>query len=176
MSKQDSSFELFVDNEPVLIWPELSIDPVITVNPVITIDKATSNDAPSVPEGTQDVWQYLVEHINEFAVAKSIVDFVDANPKALLDRNTPVDLMGLHVLAKVSLKRAAVEHMKAQEAATQAAAALDKARLQTRVSTWRRVFGPISDAVGAFRANPHLLMTAVLATLAMSQLIQVWMH
>jgi hypothetical protein len=61
-----------------------------------------------------DVWAYLAENINEFAVAKTVVDHFDAFPKDLA--NPEVDLLGLYVRAKLTLKRNQISYAQAQQA------------------------------------------------------------
>ena len=61
-----------------------------------------------------DVWQYLAENINEFAVAKSIVEHFDANPKGLNDND--IDTLGLYLRARVTIKREQIAYAQAQQA------------------------------------------------------------
>jgi hypothetical protein len=72
-----------------------------------------------------DMWQYFVEHIDEFEVAKAIVDHFDAHPKDLHSDKVDVDSFALYLRAKITLKRQAVAFATAQ-------AALAKAREQSR--------------------------------------------
>ena len=70
-----------------------------------------------------DVWQYLAENINEFAVAKSIVDHFEADPKGL--HHPEIDTLGLFLRAKVTIKREQIAYAQAQQA-------VQKAREQSR--------------------------------------------
>jgi len=168
--RQDPQFELVVDGKPIPLANMAELTQAAHVPPADTgID-------PMLAEH-QTSWEYLTDNINEFAVAKAIVDFLDANPKLLTDRNVPVDLLGLQMLAKVSLKRAAVnfaksEQEKAQQeaAAAEAAKAMAKAREQSRgITSWPRRFGAhVAATVGALRANPNLMTIAVLTAWAFS--------
>lgn len=135
--------------------------------PTITIDKPAATHGDCKP-GEQNVWDYLIEHVEEFEVAKAITDFVEANPKAITDRNTPVDLMGLHLLAKVSQKRSAVRFAKEQAAQAQAAEAVRKAREQSRSlrSGVRNAVAHVRSALAVLRDNPHLATMGVVAAWA----------
>lgn len=135
-------------------------------------------DGPPSPEdrSKQNVWEYLVEHVDEFEVAKSIVDFVDANPKLLTDRNTPADLMGLHLLAKVSLKRQAVAYVREQEARALADKTVQKALEQSRSFTGRakRIGSHLVAVAITVRDNPNLLTLAASVSLVFA--LNYWMR
>ena len=151
----------FEPNEGVnesLNWPMGAPDLAV---PSITLDGVALSDDPA----KQDVWEYLIAHINEFEVAKTIVDFSDANPRALTDNRTPVDLMGLMLLAKVTLKRRAVQYQSAQSAKAAAEVAIQKARAQSRtlVGIVRRVGSHIAATLQALRDNPSLQTTLIVS-------------
>ena len=74
---------------------------------------------------TVEVWEYFAENINDFATAKTIVDHFAENPK-LLDSNE-LDLHGLFVRAKLTIKRQQIAYAKAQ-------AALEEARAHKRTA------------------------------------------
>lgn len=63
-----------------------------------------------------DVWDYFVENIDEFAVAKSIVDYFDARPADLHNPRVDVDVFGLYIRAKVTLKRSAISYAETHQA------------------------------------------------------------
>ena len=109
--------------------------------------------------GTVDVWQYLAEGIDEFAVAKSIVDHFDAHPKDLQDPG--VDRLGLYLRAKVTLKREQVSFAIAQRT-------VDKAREQSRsvVGIAKSFLGFANSVRSAVLVNPGpVVLTAVLIVL-----------
>lgn len=114
-----------VRTEPTLTWPTLTPTPVEdSTRPPVDPQVDTSAD------NTVDVWQYFAENIDEFAVAKAIVDHFDANPSHL---NGPdVDVFGLYMRAKVTLKRQAVAYAAQQDAEKTAKAAVAKAREESR--------------------------------------------
>jgi hypothetical protein len=85
---------------------------------------ALAGTAPGDDE-RMDMWQYFVNHIDEFEVAKAIVDHFDDHPKDLHDNRIGVDAFALYLRAKITLKRQAVAYATAQ-------AALAKARQQSR--------------------------------------------
>ena len=105
---------------------------------------------------TIDVWQYLAENINEFAVAKSIVDHFEACPKGLHDSD--VDTLGLFLRAKVTIKREQIAY-------AQALHAVEKARAQSRGlhGVLRSASGFITDLRAALRARADaaLLVTGM---------------
>lgn len=115
-------------------------------------DPATSHDH----RDTIDVWQYLAENINEFAVAKSIVDHFEACPKGLHDSD--VDTLGLFLRAKVTIKREQIAY-------SQALQAVEKARAQTRGlhGVLRSASGFITVLRAALRARADavLLVTGI---------------
>ncbi len=75
-------------------------------------------NAQSVAIGDQgetvEVWEYFASNIDDFATAKTIVDHFGENPR-LLD-NKELDLHGLFVRAKLTLKRQQISYAQAQEA------------------------------------------------------------
>ena len=106
---------------------------------------------------TVDVWQYFAENINEFAVAKSLVDHFDANPKDLAFPD--VDAFGLYLRAKVTIKREQISYAQAQAAVT-------KAREQSRGvrGIVKSFLGFVSAVNSAVATNPAPI--AIAATLA----------
>jgi len=158
--KNDPLFEVLAEGDSAgLAWPTISID------------KPKADQPPPAPvTGEQDVWAYLTEHVEEFEVAKAIVDFVEANPKLMTDRATPVDLMGLHLLAKVSLKRKAVLFAQEQAAKAGAEAAVARAREQSRslVGVGRRLGQHLAAAARVVRENPSIVTLAVVGAWILS--------
>ncbi len=63
-----------------------------------------------------DMWEYFVEHVDEFSVAKSIVDYFDAVPADLHNPKIDVDVFALYLRAKITLKRNAVAYAEGQQA------------------------------------------------------------
>jgi len=107
--------------------PITGLDDVVIpdhVEPQASSPVLLAGTAPGDAE-TMDMWQYFVEHIDEFEVAKAIVDHFDANPKDLHSDKIDVDAFALFLRAKITLKRQAVAYATAQ-------AALAKAREQSR--------------------------------------------
>jgi hypothetical protein len=99
-----------------------------------------------------DMWQYFVEHIDEFEVAKAIVDHFDAHPKDLHSDKVDVDSFALYLRAKITLKRQAVAFATAQ-------AALAKAREQSRgLRSMASAIGQrVRDMCSALEAQPQVL-------------------
>ena len=126
-----------------------------TLGPVVT-ERVVAIGAPGEGD-TVDVWQYFAENINEFAVAKSLVDHFDAHPN---DLSVPdVDAFGLYLRAKVTIKREQISYAQTQAAVT-------KAREQSR-----RMRGVVKSFLGfasavrsAVASNPTPV--AIAATLA----------
>ncbi len=119
-------------------------------------------DASAAPSGTEadqvDVWDYLAERIDEFAVAKSIVDHFDVQPKGL--DNKGVDTLGLYLRAKVTIKRQQIAYAQAQQA-------IDKARQDSRSfgGVLKSVVTVLGATRDAFAAKPEYLGAAALAVL-----------
>ena len=98
----------------------------------------------------EGIWDYLIAHINEFAVAKSIVDHFDTNPKDLGKADvTELDLLGVYLRAKVTLKREQISYAQAQ-------VAVSRAREQSRSVLGRaRAFARFVRNVGnVLHTNP----------------------
>lgn len=72
---------------------------------------------------TVEVWEYFAENINDFATAKTIVDHFSDHPKLLESKE--VDLHGLYLRAKLTIKRQQIAYAQLQTA-------LLKAREQSR--------------------------------------------
>lgn len=162
---EEAFVEVIIDGTPVA-WPPVK-------QPVL----AGAEDDSETHIVQQSSWEYLTEHIEEFAVAKAVADFFDANPKLLTDRNVPFDALGLHMLAKVELKRNAVRFAQSEaakqkqlEAEAETAKALAKAREASRgfMPRLKRFGTSVTDLIGALRSNPHLLTMAVLSAWALS--------
>ena len=113
-------------NFPTIVFPAAPA-PAPAKAPASTI-AGVATGAP----GTMDMWEYFVDHIDEFPVAKSIVDHFEANPKDLLNPRMEVDVYALYLRAKVTLKRDQVAFAAAQAAVTAAQAAATKAREESR--------------------------------------------
>ncbi|MGM9489615.1 hypothetical protein [Ideonella sp. YS5] len=113
----------------------------------VSLTGTASGDAESM-----DMWQYFVEHIEEFEVAKAIVDHFDTNPTDLHRAEVGVDAFALFLRAKITLKRQAVAYATAQ-------AALTKAREQSRglKSVARAICKSASDVRHAVEAQPQAL-------------------
>jgi len=156
--RNDPSFESFeVAQRPASACLVQSDEPLVF--PPIMLDGVPPAEDPA----KQNVWEYLIDNINEFEVAKTITDFVEANPKLLTDRKDTVDLLGLHVLAKVSLKRQQVAFKRQQAAEEMAQQATDKAREQSRSIHGRAksVAGHLLAVARVLRDNPSVLTTMV---------------
>jgi hypothetical protein len=63
-----------------------------------------------------DMWEYFVDHVDEFAVAKTIVDYFDAAPADLHNEKIGIDVFALYLRAKITLKRNAVAYAEGLEA------------------------------------------------------------
>jgi hypothetical protein len=140
--------------------------------PITGLDDVVLQDsikpAPPVPvilAGTaesdaerMDMWQYFVDHIDEFEVAKAIVDHFDAHPKDLHDSKIVVDAFALFLRAKITLKRQAVAYVTAQ-------AAVAKAREQSRSlrSVARAIGKRFDDVYRAIEAQPQALALMAVA-------------
>ena len=110
-------------------FPEI-VDPASLASakaPASTIAGVAAGDP-----GTMDMWEYFVDHIDEFPVAKSIVDHFEANPRDLVNPKIEVDVYALYLRAKVTLKRDQVAFAATQAAVTAAQAAATKAREESR--------------------------------------------
>jgi hypothetical protein len=96
---------------------------------------------------TVEVWEYFAENIDDFATAKTIVDHFSDNPK-LLD-SKELDLHGLFVRAKLTLKRQQISYAQAQDA-------LRKARESSRsvVGVVRSFTVFVKSLSAAIQANP----------------------
>lgn len=101
-----------------------------------------------------DVWAYLAANINEFAVAKSIVDHFEANPKDL--HNVNVDTFGLFLRAKVTIKREQIIFAIEQRCIEDAKQAVIKAREESRTARGllRELNGFTRNLRLAISANP----------------------
>lgn len=125
------------------------MDPVQVRSPTVGPDAVADADGTSI-----DVWQYLAENIDEFAVAKSIVEHFDAHPKGLTDSD--VDTLGLYLRAKVTIKREQIAY-------AQALQAVERARAQSRglSGALRSASGFVADVHGALRAHPEAIVMVV---------------
>lgn len=152
------------DHPARLVWPTL--DGVPSTKPAVA---SAANDAPaplsapaslSQTASSQDVWEYLAEHIDEVAVAKSIVDHFDAFPKDL--QNKEVDALGLYLRARVTLKRQEVAFAEMQKA--MAAAEQSSRSLRGRATRALRFCRDVRDA--ALAAPAPALAVCAIAVLA----------
>jgi hypothetical protein len=105
-----------------------------------------------------DVWAYLAENINEFAVAKSIVDHFSAYPKDL--QCASVDALGLYLRAQVTLKREQVSYAIAQRALADA-----QQRSRSVRGLSKRARAVAKGVCGAVATNPAPAVLA--ATMAL---------
>jgi hypothetical protein len=148
------------DQPARLVWPTL--DGVPSTKPAAASAANTTHatlPAPAAASQTvpsQDVWEYLAEHIDEFAVAKSIVDHFDAFPKDL--QNKEVDALGLYLRARVTLKRQQVAYAEMQKA--MAAAEQSSRSLRGRATRALRFCRDIRDAARTAPA-PALAVCAI---------------
>lgn len=97
-----------------------------------TQDSATTASSSTQPAGStssgsacdadqQSLWQYMLEHIDEFPVAKAIVEHFDANPGQLAKTEiAELDMIAVYLRAKVTIKRQQVAWAEAQNALTKA--------------------------------------------------------
>ena len=121
---------------------------------VVAIGRSHSDSsADSAADTSVDVWQYLAENIDEFAVAKSIVDHFDDHPKDLHGNN--VDTLGLYLRAKVTIKREQISYAQAQQA-------VERARLQSQGlrGALKSASSFAADLRGAIRARPEAVLLA----------------
>lgn len=120
--------------------------------------------AGTAPEDAErmDMWQYFVEHIDEFEVAKAIVDHFDAHPKDMHSDKVDVDSFALYLRAKITLKRQAVAFATAQ-------AALAKAREQSRgLRPMARAIGQRArEMCSALEAQPQVLALMAVGVVAL---------
>lgn len=148
------------DHPARLVWPTLpgvpSTQPAAASAAGASTSTLPAQAAPSQAAPPQDVWEYLAEHIDEFAVAKSIVDHFDAFPKDL--QNKEVDALGLYLRARVTLKRQQVAYAEMQKA--MAAAEQSSRSLRGRATRALRFCRDARDAALASPA-PALVMCAI---------------
>jgi hypothetical protein len=140
------------DHPARLVWPTLPGAP--STQPADASAALATLPAQAAPP--QDVWEYLAEHIDEFAVAKSIVDHFDAFPKDL--QNKEVDALGLYLRARVTLKRQQVAYAEMQKA--MAAAEQASRSLRGRATRALRFCRDVRDAALAAPA-PALAVCAI---------------
>lgn len=82
---------------------------------------ATAAGPAADAAGEQSLWQYMLEHIDEFPVAKAIVEHFDANPGQLAKTEiAELDMIAVYLRAKVTIKRQQVAWAEAQTALTKA--------------------------------------------------------
>lgn len=108
--------------------------------------------APS--QQPQDVWEYFAEHIDEFAVAKTICDHFDASPEGL--RSKEIDCLGLYLRARVTMKRRQIAYADAM-------AAIEKAAESSRSIRGRLQRAALfaSQVQAALLANPKPALIAL---------------
>ncbi|MCW5631922.1 MAG: hypothetical protein KIT17_01165 [Rubrivivax sp.] len=139
-----------------LVWPTLPGVPS-TTQPALASRAPATQPTQASTQDSQDVWEYLAEHIDDFAVAKSICDYFDEHPKDL--HTTEVDALGLVLRARVTLKRQQIAYAETQKAL--AAAEQSSRSLHGRVA---RVLRSCHGVRNALLANPApALFTCVLA-------------
>ena len=105
------------------------------------------------PQEPQDVWEYLAEHIDEFAVAKTLCDHFEASPQDL--QRKELDYFGLYMRARVTIKRQQIAYAQAQ-------ATIDKAARSSRSLRGRlqRVAMFASQLRAALQADPRPALVA----------------
>lgn len=77
----------------------------------------------AVPEQfeSQSLWEYMLEHIDEFPVAKAIVEHFDAQPGHLSKTEVAeLDMIAIYLRAKVTIKRQQVAWAETQNALAKA--------------------------------------------------------
>jgi hypothetical protein len=112
---------------------------------------------------TVEVWEYFAENIDDFAVAKVIVDHFEARPNDFrLDPER--DLFGLFMRAKLTLKRRAIAYVTAQAALQRAAeqVATQPPNLKQKVFATGRFF---AAAWNALRSQPQTQAIVVLGVI-----------
>ena len=109
---------------------------------------ALGNDGETV-----DVWEYFAMNIDDFATAKTLVDYFAANPRHL--DNGQVDTLGLYLRAGITLKRQQIAYAQAQ-------ATIEKARQTSRsiLGVVRSTASFVRGAISAIEANPTPALTA----------------
>ena len=130
-----------------LVWPTLTGVPSTTKPAAASAVRAPQPTQAFPQEDSQDVWEYLAEHIDDFAVAKSICDHFDEHPKDLHSKE--VDALGLYLRARVTLKRQQIAYAETQKVL--AAAEQSSRSLRGRVTGVLRFF---RSARNAALANP----------------------
>jgi len=109
------------------------------------------------------VWDYLAENIDDFAVAKAIADHFDAFPMAL-ESMPDMDLLGLYLRAKVTIKRSQIafaECRRVEEALASKPGGLG--RLLTRAKSFARLLNGLRLAT---QSNPTPALGVVLVVCA----------
>lgn len=127
--------------------------------PPVTLPGAVAADGLANPSAERiDLWEYFAEHVDEFAMAKVIVDHFDAHPKDLHNPAIEVDVFALYLRARLTLKRHAIAYAQAQEV-------LSKQRLQAQGlrARWRAVGEALKASA---QASPQLWVVG-LATAAL---------
>jgi hypothetical protein len=112
---------------------------------------------------TVEVWEYFAENIDDFAVAKVIVDHFEARPNDLrLDPER--DLFALFLRAKLTIKRRAIVYATAQAALQRAAEQVvtPPPSLKQKVLATGRLF---TAAWNALRSQPQTQALAVLGVI-----------
>lgn len=99
---------------------------------------------------TVEVWEYFAGNIDDFATAKTIVDHFSENLR-LLD-NQEVDLHGLFVRAKLTLKRQQIAYAQTQAAMAAVQKARDTSRTVAGVARSFTAF--VKSMSAAVEANP----------------------
>lgn len=94
--------------------------------------------APSAAD-QQSLWQYLLDHIDEFPVAKVIVEHFDANGAHLARTEiAESDMIAIHLRAKITIKRQQIAWAETQAALGRAREASKGLRgALSRVRSWR---------------------------------------
>lgn len=108
----------------VLPFPKLLPVEQIVVPEDDTPNQASSSKETLALKSNTDYWAEFESHINEFAVAKTVVDYLDKDPEMKIQLN------GLYVKACITIKRDQIKYAQEQEAAEGAALARSAAMQQ----------------------------------------------
>ena len=143
-------------NFPPIIDP---VTKIVVSDATLSVDPAEvqgPSQVPAPPDEAIDVWQYFAENVDDFAVAKVIVDHFDANPKDLQCPAIEVDAYGLYLRAKLTLKRQHIAYAEAQAALTKARE--NSRRLVNAAKAAGSFFGNLRRAIAS---QPEVLVMAL---------------
>ncbi|WP_152606674.1 hypothetical protein [Aquabacterium sp. NJ1] len=147
-----------------LAWPILDVMPEelrhMEALDETAEDPKTVPQQQSAPRTTEEYWSLFESQIDDFAVAKTVVDFLEKSPEDLKLHQ------GLYLQACITLKRGAIAYNQAKEAAEQAkktSEATDKA-LRLEMERMRDPYYKLEvtvKKVGSYLAKPHVLGTCL---------------